>query len=130
MTSTRRTAAEQKTRQAGPTDEEEKESRSIENEGEGQADKDGTVIPRLELRTSASHFSPLVASVLQTRWAGMGEPATLVESVTTPVITAVPTPAAGEMKGKAGFDSGKARGERRSLFGPSSSWGAFKVTGF
>lgn len=53
----------------------------------------------------------------------MGEPATLVESVTTPVVTAIPTPKAGETEGKRGFDSGEAAekvgGRWRSLFGPS-----------
>lgn len=54
----------------------------------------------------------------------MGEPATLVESVTTPVVTAIPTAIAGEMEGKEGFDSvaaEKDKGKWRSLFGPSSS---------
>lgn len=63
----------------------------------------------------------------------MGEPATLVESVTTPVVTAIPTPLAGEMEGKRGFDSGAAEkvgGEWRSSFGPSSAGAAFKVSGF
>lgn len=32
--------------------------------------------------------------------AGMGDPATLVESVTTPVVTAIPTVTAGEMQGE------------------------------
>lgn len=32
--------------------------------------------------------------------AGMGDPATLVESVTTPVVTAIPTVIAGEMQGE------------------------------
>lgn len=49
----------------------------------------------------------------------MGEPSTLVESVATPVVTAIPTPIAGEMEGKEGFDSvaaEKDKGKWGSLF--------------
>lgn len=63
----------------------------------------------------------------------MGEPATLVESVTTPVVTAIPTAIAGEMEGKEGFASVAAQkdtGKWRS-FGPSSSVeGLVKSTAF
>lgn len=61
----------------------------------------------------------------------MGEPATLVESVTTPVVTAIPTPKAGETEGKRGFDSGetaeKVGGRWRSLFGPQQG-SVFRVS--
>lgn len=42
----------------------------------------------------------------QARLAGMGDPATLVESATHPVVTGIPTVIAGEMEGEESLCSG------------------------
>lgn len=51
----------------------------------------------------------------------MGEPATLLESVTTPVATATPTPVAGLTEGKLGFDCGSCWEGRRGGRRPGST---------
>lgn len=82
-----------------------------------------TLIPQLHAATVASQ--PLIQLSRQARLAGMGDPATLVESATPPVVTAVPTVIAGQMEGEESLRPGPTdqkaeedEGVWRSLCGP------------
>lgn len=90
------------------TDEQEKENQSLEREGrdrqrdneEARLEDRAVLFPELGLHVV--FVASLTYYLLKPgrKLAGMGDPATLVESAASPVVTAMPTVIAGEIQGE------------------------------